>query len=120
MNPITSNSSPKLEKLPAEVEASLARYPELAEEVRRFYNEPPLPVGYEYHRVDIYLDDVLSLTWLAGEVINYWPLEDLDYQPEAIQFDVDEQPGYLMINGVELINRVQNLSVLPFAELWSK
>lgn len=117
MNPIVSDSLPRLDILPEKTKSSFADHPELAKDVQRFHDEPPLPVGYEYHRVDIYLDDVLALTWLAGEVFNYWPLEDISYQPETIQFDIDDQPSFLMVNGVEIINRVQNLSALPFAEL---
>ena len=93
-------------KLSAETLAALLEHPEIAAELLPVFEQPPFADDYVPRAIAVLFDDVTVLEWQDGEMTYQCPHVAADYQPELVEWLIDEETAYFSVQGREVINRL--------------
>ncbi|MEM8804443.1 MAG: hypothetical protein AAGF01_00125 [Cyanobacteria bacterium P01_G01_bin.38] len=106
-------------KLPAKTVAALLLYPQIAAELVPVLNQPPFSAEYVPREIEVLFDDVTVVLWKDGQIQQQLPAISSDYQPDLIEWVIDNETAFFSIQGMTVINRIQAMPLLDIDVLES-
>jgi hypothetical protein len=99
-------------KLPPTVSEKLKPYPAIATSLEPVYSKPSLPTGYQPKLIEIFCDQKLALQWANGAVTHELQVP-ATYSPKTIEWAIDGELAFVLIEGEILLDRLQNRISMP-------
>lgn len=99
---------------PDVVREVLTDYPSVIQSVETYLERPSLPHGYRPQEVNLYFDGCWVASWNTFKKVEEFPFSS-QTQPELVEMEVDGEPGLILVNGVVILNRVEEI---PYHYLW--
>jgi hypothetical protein len=100
---------------PEVVAEVLADYPSIAQLLEIYGERPPFSSTYRPQKVNLYFDDCWVASWNSLGAVNQIPELPSNCRPEVVELEVDDEPGLILVNGVVVLNRVEQI---PGRHLW--
>ncbi|MBW4595397.1 MAG: hypothetical protein KME46_21450 [Brasilonema angustatum HA4187-MV1] len=102
---------------PEVVQEVLKDYPSIRESVDTYRDFSKFETSYHPQQVNVYFDDCWVAGWKSNGQVDAIPnlLLTATARPEVVEIEVDGEPGLILVQGVEVLNRIEKISG---HELW--
>jgi hypothetical protein len=99
-------------RFPEVVQEVLKDYPSIRESVETYREFSDFDSEYHPQQVNVYFDDCWAAGWKSNGQVDAMPslLLTTTARPEVVEIEVDGEPGLILVQGVEVLNRIENIS----------
>jgi hypothetical protein len=98
--------------LPQRIAEKLKDYRALAHSMELVYAKPSLPTGYQPKLIEVFCDQQLALQWTDGYITHAIRVPQ-SYTPKTIEWAIDGELAWVLIEGETLLNRLENPLEMP-------
>ncbi|WP_013320630.1 hypothetical protein [Gloeothece verrucosa] len=98
--------------LPQSLAEKLKLYPAIALAIEPVYHKPSLPTGYQPKLIEVFCDQKLALQWANGYITHEIYVPET-YTPKTIEWAIDGELAWVLVEGETLLNRLENPIQMP-------
>lgn len=112
--PLSDYERQIISKLPPDIAALADKYPSDIFNAAEYYECPPFPDGYIPHSIEIYYQEDAdnSNVFIVDGILKDYKIDNLDEKSQFIGVQIDDEWGYIQIEGKEILNRLGSV-ILP-------
>lgn len=100
---------------PETIAKKLKDYPAIAHSMASVYDKPSLPTGYQPQFIEVFCDQKLALQWARGYITHEIHVPE-SYTPKTIEWAIDGELVWVLVEGETLLNRLKNPIKMPDLE----
>ena len=98
--------------IPQTISEKLKDYPAIAYSLEPVYDRPSLPTGYQPKLIEVFCDQKLALQWADGYITHEIQVPE-SYTPKTIEWAIDGEIAWVLVDGETLLNRLENPISMP-------